>query len=373
MNKVVNRITDIHDIIGNKNLIKYKVIIVLYLFLSVCTYAEGLSDERTTTDTSDEEILISKFKTEFHYYGLPLAAKLGWFYRKNNFSIFPNIGASFRVDELPVINISSGFILRNRFFDWDVNAVYNVLPFTLNKPADEQVIYGSNSFGLYVDRIRLSFPLYAGRQERTLIGPHKDGTEGSKKITVTEVSAGLDITFFFIDTGLFKSTGSARFLIDAIPKDRFISYRLDANILGTFYLYYADIACMYSVFNTEHIPLKGKMPKHYYELGKTQAALTGRTAFKKMPKYMQIHLFRTEIRVYPVRAYRFSNSFCLSVFADIGFGISKDNKRTFLAEYGLGAGYTLFDDVPFTFQIGMNQNMQPVFFLGIVSTLSHRP
>ena len=88
---------------------------------------------------------------------------------------------------------------------------------------------------------------------------------------------------------------------------------------------------------------------------------------------MQVHLFRTEIRVYPVRAYRFSNSFCLSVFADIGFGISKDNKRTFLAEYGLGAGYTLFDDVPFTFQIGMNQNMQPVFFLGIVSTLSHRP
>lgn len=88
MNKVVNRITDIHDIIGNKNMIKYKVIIVLYLLLSVCTYAEGLSDERTTTDTSDEEILISKFKTEFHYYGLPLAAKLGWFTAKTISAFF---------------------------------------------------------------------------------------------------------------------------------------------------------------------------------------------------------------------------------------------------------------------------------------------
>ena len=47
-------------------MIKYKVIIVLYLLLSVCTYAEALSDERTTTDTSDEDIFISKFKTEFH-------------------------------------------------------------------------------------------------------------------------------------------------------------------------------------------------------------------------------------------------------------------------------------------------------------------
>jgi len=48
-------------------MIKYKVIIVLYLLLSVCTYAEALSDERTTTDISDEDIFISKFNLINHY------------------------------------------------------------------------------------------------------------------------------------------------------------------------------------------------------------------------------------------------------------------------------------------------------------------
>ncbi|MGP1455684.1 MAG: hypothetical protein ACTTJ7_08010 [Treponema sp.] len=34
---------------------------------------------------------------------------------------------------------------------------------------------------------------------------------------------------------------------------------------------------------------------------------------------------------------------------------------------------TLFGSVPFTFQAGVNQDGQPVFFLSAVSRLSHRP
>ena len=126
--------------------------------------------------------------------------------------------------------------------------------------------------------------------------------------------------------------------------------------------------------------------------------MTGRASFKKEARYSMFHLFGSEIRWYPTRTKDKANSipyietikhkegvgpkynliaktngFFLSLFADIGFGITTQYKATFLAEYGLGLGYTLFDCVPFTFQVGLNQGGEPIFFLGVVSRMVHIP
>lgn len=86
-----------------------------------------------------------------------------------------------------------------------------------------------------------------------------------------------------------------------------------------------------------------------------------------------MHIFGTELRWYAARTGINANGFFLSLFADAGFGISKENKVSPIAEYGLGIGYNLLDNIPFTFQAGLNQSLEPVFFLGIVSRIIHIP
>ena len=118
--------------------------------------------------------------------------------------------------------------------------------------------------------------------------------------------------------------------------------------------------------------------------------MTARESFKKETRYSIVHLFGTEARWYPTRTrdkatngkelkslkYNLNaktNGFFLSVFADLGFGVTSQYKYAFLAEYGLGLGYTLFDCIPFTFQVGLNQRNEPIFFLGVVSRIVHIP
>ena len=47
-------------------------------------------------------------------------------------------------------------------------------------------------------------------------------------------------------------------------------------------------------------------------------------------------------------------AFFLLLFANAGFGITKKNKMRPIAEYGLGLGHNLLDNIPFTFQAGLN-------------------
>ncbi|MEL3899200.1 hypothetical protein [Treponema phagedenis] len=355
---------------------KYKAIVLVCLFFAGLVYAQDNNNSIENNNgktAAEQDIIISKFELRPHYTGLPLGVKLGWFYRKNNFSVFPNIGTSFFIDDGPVIDVSSGLILQKDFFRWDINAAYNIYPFTMNKTASEQAACGTTSFTFSVGKVKIGIPVYAGRKLRKLTAANPGGESETKKTMVTELSSGLNLDFFLIDTGFFKSTGNAGFFIDWIPKDFFVDYRLNANVLGTFYVYHADIALMYSMFKTNQIPIKGVNAKNNYEIGKTQESITRRNSFKKLPTYTELHFFKSEIRYYPDRIKTQNIGFFLSVFADLGLGITKENKRRFLAEFGGGIGYTLFDSVPFTFQAGVNQDMNPVFFLGVVSSLSHRP
>ena len=55
----------------------------------------------------DFHVKVSAFKIIAQYYGLPLSVRFGWFYRKEDFSVFPNAGFSFSVADTSIENIGA--------------------------------------------------------------------------------------------------------------------------------------------------------------------------------------------------------------------------------------------------------------------------
>ena len=315
----------------------------------------------------DFQINVSAFKI----YRLPLSVRFGWFYRKEDFSVFPNAGFSFSVADTPVVDTSVGLAVQKKSFFWSSYAVYDLVIFTMHKKAAYQAVYGITSFGFSFPGIKVTMPLVAGQlQKNEIIGD--EWSTAIEPTVVTQVSAGLQLDFFLTDLGFFKSTGTAAFYYYWIPKAAFHYYTISATIPASFHLYYVDIAFMYSLFHTSTVQYGKAAPFRRYAIGQTQSGMTGRSTFKTQALFKDMHLFSAEFRWYPARITAQTNGFFLSLFADVGFGITERRKRSLLYEAGGGLGYNLYDSVPLTFQVGFNQKMQPVFYLNVVSRLSHR-
>ena len=319
----------------------------------------------------DFHVKVSAFKIISQYYGLPLSVRFGWFYRKEDFSVFPNAGFSFSVADTPVLDTSVGLALRKKSFFWSGYAVYDIVPFAMHKKAADQAVYGITSFGFRFPGIKVTMPLVAGRLRKNEIIGDEWSTVTAPTV-ITQVSAGLQLDFFLTDLGFFKSTGTAAFYYHWIPKAAFHYYTVSVAIPASFHLYYVDIAFMYSLFHTSTVQYGKAAPFRRYAIGQTQSGMTGRSTFKTQALFKDMHLFSAEFRWYPVRITAQTNGFFLSLFADVGFGITERRKGSLLYEAGGGLGYNLYDSVPLTFQVGFNQKMQPVFYLSVVSRLSHR-
>ncbi|MGP1529607.1 MAG: hypothetical protein ACTTI3_04615 [Treponema sp.] len=293
------------------------------------TNAEIVPSESKNTEPLSEAIARlpvynAGFKIEPHYYGLPLSINMGWFYRSEDVSIFPNAGFSFLLEDEPVINTSVGFALRNGTFFYNAYAVYDILPFTMHKKRDEQVVYGKTNIGFTLGNVRLSFPVQAGRQRKYEITEEKpDSIPVTQKQVVTSLASGIRFDFFLADFGFFKSTGAATVNYHWIPKDNFHYYTLSADIPASFHLYYVDIACMYSFFHTGTVQYGKTAPLRRYEIEKPQHFITGRNPFKTVPKYRDLHIFSSEFRWYLTRLTSQTNGFFISLFADAGLGITK--------------------------------------------------
>lgn len=331
----------------------------------------GTASGASTNVPLDFHVKVSAFKIISQYYGLPLSVRFGWFYRKEDFSVFPNAGFSFSVADTPVLDTSVGLALQKKSFFWSGYAVYDIVPFAMHKKAADQAVYGITSFGFRFPGIKVTMPLVAGRlRKNEIIGD--EWSTAIEPTVVTQVSAGLQLDFFLTDLGFFKSTGTAAFYYHWIPKAAFHYYTVSAVIPASFHLYYVDIAFMYSLFHTSTVQYGKAAPFRRYAIGQTQSGMTGRSTFKTQALFKDMHLFSAEFRWYPVRITAQTNGFFLSLFADVGFGITERRKGSLFYEAGGGLGYNLYDSVPLTFQVGFNQKMQPVFYLSVVSRLSHR-
>lgn len=353
------------------------IFINIFLLFTLTLYAQTEED-----DLPEFKVSVSKFQIKAEYYGLPLAVKFGYFYRKSDLSIFPNFGFNLYRESSLVINTSMGFTLQKSFFSWSLDGLYDIVPFTMNKKAKEQIFYALNVFSFSTHGANLSTITRIGNKSRVLSG-------NKQTVANFELSQGIRLDYFLIDLGYFKSTVAFNFFIDWIPKNNFLDYRMSFDFPNTFSLYYADIAFMYSFYNTGRLNNENLKAKEDYIIEMKQSAITGRDALKDEIKYSQLHLFGLEFRWYPTRiqdrkqkitddtkpynVVAKTNGFFVSLFADSGFAITTKSKYNFIGEYGMGIGYTLFDCVPFTFQVGINQQANPVFFLGVVSKMIHNP
>jgi len=359
--------------IKNKTIMKRLCgMVSLMLCIRIGAYTQEPQTSEAADRSHDVPVRISAFKIVSQYYGLPLSVRFGWFYRNGDFSLFPNTGFSFSVTDTPVLNASAGFALQKNAFFCNAYAAYDMLPFTMHKTGAEQIVYGTGALGFTLPRIKITFPLFAGRQRKTEITDNPAASAPEHSI-VTGLSAGVKLDFFLADLGFFKSFGAMSLRYHWIPQAAFHYYTFTADIPAIFRLYYTDLAFMYSLFHTSAVQYGNTAPRRRYEIGTPQSAVTGRSSFKPLPKYTDIHLFSSEFRWYPARITAQTNGFFLSLFADAGVGISERQKRALLLEFGGGLGYNLYDSVPLTFQAGVNQNMQPVFYLSVVSRLSERP
>jgi len=355
-------------------------------------------DEKASESVQNEDALprfpltISKFHVMPKYYSTAWSLKMGYFYRKNDTSIFPNVALNMMMDDGIVLNTSVGFLFQKNFFTWEVDAVYDVLPFTMNQGYQNQIAYAKNVFAFYINKLKLSAMFRIGKTSQLT-------KDDEKKRSVDFESQGIRLDAFLLDIGFFRSTLVSAFFVDWRPNNNFANYRLLFNAPQTFNLYYVDLSLMYSFYATGLLNSKTIYDNIPYIIEQKQSVMTARESFRKEERYSMFHLFASEIRWYPTRCkdkahtcsyhgatierqnegipkYNLiakTNGFFISFFADIGVGITQQYRAAFLAEYGVGLGYTLFDCVPFTFQVGLNQRGYPVFFLAVISRMVHMP
>ena len=343
-----------------------KILCLIFCFMMTAAFSQNKEELKKTNE--EEYLKISKFNILPHYFGFPLSVEFGWLYRQDNFSVFPNTGIFFSADNGPAISSSIGMFVQKDFFKWDINAFYYFVPFTMNKKASDQIFYARNDFIFVINRLKISFPASVGRKlvnEIKFTGSQK---ELHPKI-VTEISQGIRFDIYLADLGYLKATTSFSFFTDWIPESRFVNYRLKFDLPVSFKLYYVDVGFVYTFYNTDRINSKNINAAADYQIEKSQEAMTRRFSFKDVQRYSSMHIWGTEIRWYAARTGVNSNGFFISAFADAGFGSNEVKNVNLIAEFGLGAGYTLFDNVPFTFQAGFNQDLKPVFFLGVVSRI----
>lgn len=330
---------------------KIKILIVLLLISTLCSAQEG--------DNENPPIEISKLQHSFQYYGLPLQAKIGWLYRYNDFSIFPNAGIKFDVNGKPEIGISAGLSVRKGIFSWSANVFYNLLPFTVTNPLEDQQVSVGTNFSVAFSGGSISFPSAVG-------------ITTSSSTVATTLSQGIGFNLFLLDVGFFKSTASALFSIQSIPAARFFSYRVRLNVPATFSLYYVDIALMYQFLHSDELVFDSIKPSNHYSTGNKWSAVSGRTTFpSENTRYKTINSIELELRWYMLRHFIPYSNFFISAFSQVGWGLSDTQSVSLLYEYGMGLGYTLFDSAPFTFQVGLDKNFKPIFYLSVVSKIIH--
>lgn len=305
----------------------------------------------------------SKFNIEANYYGLPINVKAGYLYRYNDFSTFPYLGLEFNSKDYLYLESFAGFSLGYKNLSWDNKFSYELLPSLVDKDFD--IFYGQTTPGIAFNYGKIALPIAMGRHNYLSV----DG----KQVKSDFLSLTLDSTFFLFDEGWTKGgVNTVQSFTNVFKSDfSFFDFRLSVPV--TFFTNYTDIALNYSFRYLNE--LKSNKNNEKLDVRIPYSKITGRIFFedKAENKYNQIHCFEVETRWYFLRYINSFNSCFLSLFGNVGVGINNGKSCDLLYEYGIGVGYTLVDNVPFTIQVGFNHNNQFVLYTGVVARISHRP
>jgi hypothetical protein len=312
-------------------------------------------------ETGHGDISISRMKFEYQYYGFPFEIRGGYFYRHNNFSLYPNTGLRLSSDDGISGNAIGGLKLAFKNVEWSPEFHYQLLPFLRG----DHLYRFENTLAFRLPAVSVGVVNSWGKE---LWYRQKESPAAEDALV-----QGLSFDFFLIDRGIVRGTAMSSLKINYLPNEGYFDYaaRLDTPV--TFSLYHFDISAIFSLFYTDELEIPGTNPEGKFIIEKTYAYVTGRMGTDTGPAYKLINSFELELRWYFLRTSVPTSKIFVSAFGNLGLGINKNDDGFFVYQAGLGFGYNLFDSVPFTFQVGIDNNNKLIFYTGVISRISHRP
>ena len=299
-----------------------------------------------------------------NYYGLPLEGKFGYKYRKNDFSFSPYSGVVFDVKDSYSLNAIAGidFIYKN--FQLENRVYYELLPsFTKN---NYNFVTYQIAPAYTNDLFSIKLPVSYGHKKfyKTDNTSFNEDFFSSKAMLNTHL----------IDNGIVRVTGFFEIEEISIFNRQIHYYTVFFSLPCTFYLSIFDFGIKYDFSLAHELSFENINPTEEVRISFPYSKITKRFAFTEEDKNNEIiHSLEFEQRFYPFRVKNLSSNFFLSLFENIGFSLKTDGDRKILYQYGLGLGYNLYDSVPFTMQLGLNQDNKFILFIGVISNINHRP
>jgi hypothetical protein len=321
--------------------------------------------------SAEENIEISRYEFNAQYYGLPLIIKGGYYYRKNDFSFFPNIGTSFAPLDIISGNVFSSFSLIYKQLKVEPSFQYELFSSDMKEKDGRQIYYVQNIIKYGFNDGGLFFLAKYGKNRW-----HEyfaDKISGLQILDTLDLGIGLDL--FLFDTGLLRGDIKSVVSYHYIPYSGFNSYDIRLDIPVTFSLYHVDINIIYTYYYTGVLDFNRIESNKNYVIEKSYSYITGRYSFTgNESRYKLLNLLEIENRWYFLRGlFRSSNSsnIFVSIFGNLGLGIDRSDSPALLGQIGIGIGYLLFDCVPFTFQAGFDTGGKLVVYTGVVSRISY--
>ena len=299
-----------------------------------------------------------------NYYGLPLEGKFGYKFRKNNFSFSPYSGVVFDVKDSYSLNAIAGIDFVYRSFQLENRVYYELLP-----------SFTKNNYNFVTYQIA---PAYTN----DLFSIKLPVSYGHKKFYKTDntsfngdfFSSKAMLNTHLIDNGIVRVTGFFEIEEISIFNRQINYYNVFFSLPCTFYLSTFDFGIKYDFSLAHELSFENINPTEEVRISFPYSKITKRFAFAGEENNNEIiHSLEFEQRFYPFRGKNLSSNFFLSLFENIGFSLKTDEDWKILYQYGLGLGYNLYDSVPLTMQLGLNQDNRFILFIGVISNINHRP
>ena len=329
------------------------------LFLSIFLFSGTLFFSQEMKNYTENGIFL-----DGNYYGLPLEGKFGYKYRKNNFSFSPYSGVVFDVKDSYSLNAIAGidFIYKN--FQLENRVYYELLPsFTKN---NYNFVTYQIAPAYTNDLFSIKLPVSYGHKKfyKTDNTSFNEDFFSSKAMLNTHL----------IDNGIVRVTGFFEIEEISIFNRQIHYYTVFFSLPCTFYLSIFDFGIKYDFSLAHELSFENINPTEEVRISFPYSKITKRFAFAGEENNNEIiHSLEFEQRFYPFRVKNLSSNFFLSLFENIGFSLKTDGDWKILYQYGLGLGYNLYDSVPFTMQLGLNQDNKFILFIGVISNINHRP
>ena len=309
-----------------------------------------------------KDLIQNQFNLEANYYGLPVNVKAGYLYRYNDVSIFPYVALEYNCKDYLYWETSLGFTFGFKNFSWDNKFAYEIFPSLFEKDFD--IFYGQTAPSISFNYAKFSLPIIYGKHN------YKDFSGVKHKRDF--LSMQLASKFFLLEEGWIKGNLNTSATLTNVFKSDFTFYDIFISMPFTLCSNYVDVAFNYTFRYLSE--LKNGHTQELLDVSIPYSDITSRPFFVgDAKKYNHIHSFEVETRWYFLRYKHSFSSWFLSMFANVGWGINYKKECDILYEYGIGGGYTLVDNVPFTLQVGLNQDNKFCLYVGVVSRLTQTP